>query len=406
MLYHFFDYLNSQFDLPGTGLFQYITFRAMLTAITSVLIATIFGKKIIRRLQKLQMGEIVRDLGLEGQMQKQGTPTMGGLIIISSIVVPVLLFAKLENIYIILLLVSLLWTGAIGFVDDYLKRIKKNKDGLSGKLKIVGQVGLGLIVGITMVYHDDILVREFFEHVDTSVPVVNLKEGVDYQDVKDLTTTFPFFKNYQIDYNSLFPASMEWLSNMLYIFLVVFIVTAISNGANITDGLDGLAAGASGIIGVALAVFAYVSGNIIFADYLNIMYIPNSGEIAIFCTAFVGACIGFLWYNSFPAQVFMGDTGSLSLGGVIAVLAIVLRKELMLPLLCGIFLVENLSVMLQVGYFKYTRKKYGEGRRIFKMSPLHHHYQLSNIPEPKIVSRFWIVGLVLAIATIATLKIR
>ncbi|MEH0157189.1 phospho-N-acetylmuramoyl-pentapeptide-transferase [Limibacter armeniacum] len=406
MLYHLFDYLHTHFDLPGTGLFQYITFRAMLTAVFSVLFATIFGKKIIQMLQKMQMGEIVRDLGLEGQMQKQGTPTMGGLIIIGSIVLPVLLFAKLDNIYILLLVISILWTGAIGFVDDYLKRIKKNKDGLPGRLKIVGQVGLGLIVGLTMLYHEDIVVREFFAHVDKSLPLTALKEGIDFQDVKSLTTTFPFFKNYELDYNSIAPQGWNLLTNMLYVGLVIFIITAISNGANITDGLDGLAAGTSGIISFALAIFAYVSGNLVFADYLNIMYIPNSGEAAIFCTALVGACIGFLWYNSYPAQVFMGDTGSLSLGGVIAVLAIILRKELMLPILCGIFLIENVSVIMQVSYFKYTKKKYGEGRRIFRMAPLHHHYQKSNIPEPKIVARFWIVGLILAILTIATLKIR
>ncbi|GAA4822826.1 phospho-N-acetylmuramoyl-pentapeptide-transferase [Algivirga pacifica] len=406
MLYHLFEYLQSHSDLPGAGLFKYITFRAMVAAVTSVLFATIFGKRIIQMLQKMQMGEIVRDLGLEGQMQKQGTPTMGGLIIIGAIAVPVLLLADLTNIYIQLLLVSLIWTGIIGFVDDYLKKIKRNKEGLPGKLKIVGQVGLGLIVGVTMIMHDDIVVREFFDHVDISMSITQLQAGKDYQDIKALVTTFPFLKGYELDYHSLIPGGVDMLTNIFYVILVIIIVTAVSNGANITDGLDGLAAGSSGIIGFALAIFAYVSGNMIFADYLNIMYIPNTGEVAIFCAAFLGACIGFLWYNSFPAQVFMGDTGSLSLGGVIAVLAIILRKELMLPILCGVFLIENLSVIMQVGYFKYTRKKFGEGKRIFRMSPIHHHYQLGGIPEPKIVNRFWIVGLILATVTIATLKIR
>lgn len=407
MLYYIFDYLERAYDLPGAGLFQYISFRAMMAALFSVLFAAVFGKRLIRFLQLKQMGEIVRDLGLEGQMQKQGTPTMGGLMIIGAIVLPVLLFAKLDNIYVLLLLGTLLWTGLIGFVDDYLKKYRKNKDGLPGRIKIVGQVGIGLIVALTMMYHPDVNVREFRSHVGYA-EATQLQKGVDYQDVKSLSTNIPFVKGNQLDYDSLLPEG-QWhdlATDVLVVLLYIFIITAVSNGANITDGLDGLAAGTSGIIGVAMAIFAYLSGNVIFAKYLSIMYIPGTSEIVIFCMAFVGACIGFLWYNSFPAQIFMGDTGSLSLGAVIAVLGIILRKELLLPLLCGVFLVENLSVMLQVAYFKYTKRKYGEGRRIFLMSPLHHHYQKKNIPEPKIVTRFWIVGIVLAIATLVTLKIR
>ncbi|MBD0401175.1 phospho-N-acetylmuramoyl-pentapeptide-transferase [Flammeovirga sp. EKP202] len=404
MLYHLFEFLHDKYDMMGAGLFRYITFRAMVATILSMAYIGIFGKPIIQKLQKLQMGEIVRNLGLAGQMEKQGTPTMGGIIIIGAVVFPVLLVADLTNVYIQLLLITILWTGAIGFLDDYLKRVKKNKDGLSGKFKIIGQIGLGLIVGVTLVTNSDVKVRQFSENIDRSKPVVKLKEGVDFQDVKSLETTVPFLKHNTLNYSQLLHS--ETISHIAYVLLVIFIITAVSNGANITDGLDGLAAGTSAIIATALAIFAYLSGNIIFSDYLNIMYIPNSGEISIFATALVGACVGFLWYNAFPAQVFMGDTGSLALGGVIASLAIVLRKELMIPLLCGVFLIENLSVIIQVFYFKYTKKKYGEGRRIFLMAPLHHHYQKKDIPEPKIVTRFWIISILLAITTILTLKIR
>ncbi|NME72499.1 MULTISPECIES: phospho-N-acetylmuramoyl-pentapeptide-transferase [Flammeovirga] len=404
MLYHLFEFLHDKYDMMGAGLFRYITFRAMIATILSMAYIGIFGKPIIQKLQKLQMGEIVRNLGLAGQMEKQGTPTMGGIIIIGAVVFPVLLVADLTNVYIQLLLTTILWTGAIGFLDDYLKRVKKNKDGLSGKFKIIGQVGLGLIVGITLVSNSDVKVRQFSENLDKSKPIVKLQEGVDYQDVQSLETTVPFLKHNTLNYSQLLHS--ESISHIAYVLLVIFIITAVSNGANITDGLDGLAAGTSAIIATALAIFAYLSGNIIFSNYLNIMYIPNSGEISIFATALVGACVGFLWYNTFPAQVFMGDTGSLALGGVIASLAIVLRKELMIPLLCGVFLIENLSVIIQVFYFKYTKKKYGEGRRVFLMAPLHHHYQKKDIPEPKIVTRFWIISILFAITTILTLKIR
>jgi phospho-N-acetylmuramoyl-pentapeptide-transferase len=405
MLYYLFDYLERQFDMAGAGLFRYITFRGLAAATLSVLIAMVFGKRIIGYLQRLQIGETIRDLGLEGQMQKKGTPTMGGVIIILSILVPVLLFARFTNVYVVLLLISTIWTGIIGFADDYIKVFKKDKEGLKGRFKIVGQVGLGLIVGLTLYFNDYVVVREFSQPVSPANAAEVLRDQA-YQDVKSTTTTIPFVKHNELDYADLLPFVPHDYTWVVYVLVVIFIVTAVSNGANITDGLDGLAAGTSAIIGTALAVFAYVSGNVVLAGYLDIMFIPESGEVAIFCLAFVGACIGFLWYNSYPAQVFMGDTGSLCLGGVIAVLALSLRKELLIPILCGIFLIENLSVVLQVSYFKYTKKKYGEGRRIFKMSPLHHHYQKSNIPEPKIVSRFWIVGILLAIATIATLKIR
>ncbi|PWJ42066.1 phospho-N-acetylmuramoyl-pentapeptide-transferase [Sediminitomix flava] len=406
MLYHLFEYLEQSYNLSGAGLFQYISFRALMAALFSVLFATILGKRIILLLQKQQIGETVRDLGLQGQMEKRGTPTMGGVIIIGAVVLSAILFARLDNIYIILLITSILWTGAIGFVDDYLKVLKKDKEGLRGKFKIFGQVGLGVIVGVTLLMNEGVVIREFSEDVSKDTPISEMVKGQDYQDVKSLKTTIPFMKNNEMDYHSLIPFENETVSNILYVLVVIFIITAVSNGANITDGLDGLAAGTSGIIGVSLAAFAYVSGNFIFADYLDIMYIPNTGEVAIFCFALVGACVGFLWYNTYPAQVFMGDTGSLSLGGVIAVLAIILRKELLIPVLCGVFLIENLSVLIQVGYFKYTKKKYGEGRRVFLMAPLHHHYQKKNIPEPKIVSRFWIIGILLAILTVATLKIR
>ncbi|MEP3388558.1 MAG: phospho-N-acetylmuramoyl-pentapeptide-transferase [Reichenbachiella sp.] len=404
MLYYLFEYLDQQFNLAGAGVFQYISFRAGLGIAFSLLITIFFGKHFIKMLQKQQMGESIRDLGLEGQMEKKGTPTMGGIIIISAIVIPTLLVAKLDNIYVILLLVTTLWMGLIGFLDDYLKIKKKNKEGLSGKFKIVGQVGIGLIVGIVMVTHQDIVVRDFSDSDQTVQTTI--VESQDYQDVKSTITTIPFVKNNEFNYKWLLPDFLEDYTNILYIIAVIFIVTSVSNGANITDGLDGLAAGTSAIIGITLAILAYVSGNLIFAGYLNIMYIPGSGELVIFCTAFVGACIGFLWYNSYPAQVFMGDTGSLSIGGVIAVLALVVRKELLIPVLCGIFVVENLSVIIQVSYFKYTKKKYGEGRRVFLMSPLHHHYQKKGVHETKIVTRFWTTGILLAILTLVTLKLR
>jgi phospho-N-acetylmuramoyl-pentapeptide-transferase len=405
VLYYLFQYLDQQFDLVGAGLFQYISFRAMMSALLSLLIAMIFGRKIIDFLQKQQIGETIRDLGLAGQMAKKGTPTMGGVIMISAILIPTLLFARVFNIYIVLLLITTIWAGAIGFIDDYIKVFRKNKEGLQGRFKIIGQVTLGLVIGCTLYFHDKVLVRHFAGTVNAS----NISEALrlqQYQDVKSTITTIPFIKGNEFDYVDFLPfvgAEYAWL---IYIPLVIFIITAVSNGANITDGIDGLAAGISAIIGIVLAIFAYVSGNAIFAKYLNIMFIPHTGELVVFCTAFVGACIGFLWYNSYPAQVFMGDTGSLTLGAIIAVLAIIVRKELMLPVLCGVFLIENLSVMLQVAYFKYTKRKYGEGRRIFLMSPLHHHYQKKQIPEPKIVTRFWIIGILLAIFCIATLKIR
>lgn len=391
MLNYLFEYLN-QIDFPGAGMFQYISFRAGMAALLSLLITITFGKQLIRMLQKYQLGESIRDLGLEGQMEKKGTPTMGGIIIISGIVIPTLLFADLENIYIILLIISALWMGSIGFLDDYLKVKKKNKEGLRGKFKVIGQIGLGLLVGLVMVFHEDIVIRDF--------------SGEAFKDENSLLTTIPFVANNEFNYEWLLPEFLSDYSWVLYVAVVIFIVTAVSNGANITDGLDGLAAGTCAIIALTLAVLAYLSGNAIFSDYLNIMFIPNSGELVIFCTAFVGACIGFLWYNAYPAQVFMGDTGSLSLGGIIAVLAFVIRKELLIPILCGILVVENLSVIIQVSYFKYTKKKYGEGKRIFLMSPLHHHYQKKGLHEAKIVARFWTVGILLAIFTLATLKIR
>lgn len=403
MLYYLFTYLDREFDLMGAGVFQYISFRAGMATLISLLVTITFGKSLIRLLQKKQVGESIRDLGLAGQMEKKGTPTMGGLIIIAAIVIPTLLFAKLENIYVILLLVTTLVLGAIGFLDDYIKVFKKDKKGLAGKFKVVGQITVGLIVGATLFFSDDVVIREFDEPQET---IEEMVVPMTYSDTKSTTTTIPFVKNNELDYSKLNPTENDLITAGIYILIVIFFVTAISNGANITDGIDGLAAGTSAIIGLTLAIFAYISGNAIFSDYLNVMFIPNSGELVIFCTAFVGACVGFLWYNSYPAQVFMGDTGSLSMGGIIAVLALVLRKELLIPVLCGIFVIENLSVIMQVSYFKYTKKKYGEGRRIFKMSPLHHHYQKMEIPEAKIVTRFWIVGILLAIITLATLKLR
>jgi len=417
MFYYLFKYLN-QLDFPGAGMFDYISFRAALAIMMSLFIATVFGKKIIQLLQKQQIGEIVRDLGLAGQLEKKGTPTMGGLIIIISILIPVLLFAKLDNTYIILMIITTVWLGLIGFIDDYIKVFKKDKAGLKGKFKVAGQIGLGLIVGLTLFLSDDVVVREKADIDEIGIQTELVDEGFSSEqpgatrlttDVKSTKTTIPFFKNNEFDYESLVSFAGEYapmLAWLVFIIITIFIVTAVSNGANITDGLDGLATGSSAIIGATLGILAYVSGHVVYADYLNIMYIPNSGELVVFIAAFIGSTIGFMWYNSYPAQVFMGDTGSLSLGGIIAVFAIIIHKELLIPILCGIFLVENISVMMQVSWFKYTRKKYGEGRRIFKMAPLHHHYQMKGYPEPKIVTRFWIIGIFLAVITIVTLKIR
>tara|TARA_R110002074_G_scaffold199365_7_gene367147 strand:+ start:171 stop:1412 length:1242 start_codon:yes stop_codon:yes gene_type:complete len=413
MLYYLFEYLEKQFQFPGASLFQYLTFRAAIAIILSLLISTIFGKRIIRFLQKQQVGETIRDLGLEGQVEKAGTPTMGGIIIILATLIPVLLLAKLENIYIILLIVTTLWMGTIGFIDDYIKKFKNDKDGLKGKFKVLGQVGLGIIVGATLFFHNDVTIKE-------KLPIqeqrVLLAENPDLSptklfkaEEKSTKTTIPFIKGNEFDYSDLITwisPGLEKYSWVIFILVSIFIITAVSNGANLTDGVDGLAAGTSAIIVLTLGIFAWVSGNIIFSEYLEIMYIPRVEEITIYIAAFVGALIGFLWYNAYPAQVFMGDTGSLTIGGIIAVIAIAVRKEWLIPVLCGIFLAENLSVMMQVSYFKYTRKKHGEGRRIFKMSPLHHHYQKSGYHESKIVTRFWIVGILLAIITIVTLKIR
>lgn len=417
MLYYLFEYLHNTMDMPGAGVFQYISFRASLAIILSLLISMVFGKRIIEMLRRKQVGETIRDLGLAGEKQKQGTPTMGGLIIISAILIPTLLFAKLDNIYILLMIISTIWLGVIGFTDDYIKVFKKNKEGLAGRFKVIGQVGLGLIVGATVYFHPDIQTKveipeSLLGKVDTAqvTQIVDVDGTTHYMLAKKLpNTTIPFVKGNELNYSSVMALISEGMRKytwVLYILAVIVIVTAVSNGANITDGIDGLATGTSAIIGATLGVFAYISGNLFFADYLNVMYIPFSGELVVFIAAFVGACVGFLWYNSYPAQVFMGDTGSLALGGIIAVFAIVLRKELLIPILCGIFLIENLSVVMQVGYFKYTKKKYGEGRRIFKMSPLHHHYQKLGMHESKIVSRFWIVGIMLAIVTIVTLKLR
>ncbi|MDR2038884.1 MAG: phospho-N-acetylmuramoyl-pentapeptide-transferase [Bacteroidales bacterium] len=413
MLYYLFTYLDQHFDLPGTGMFNYISFRSAMALITSLLIALFFGKKIIRFLRRKQVGESVRDLGLEGQMSKQGTPTMGGIIILLSLLIPVLLFGDLCNIYVLLMIITAVWLGFIGFLDDYIKVFKKDKKGLHGKFKILGQVCLGLIVGLTFYFSDDIVVRErvpveqpaIIQSADMPAP----EKGYKMVDIKSTTTTIPFVKENEFDYAWLIgwmgEKAKDWIW-LVMVLVIIFIVTAVSNAANITDGLDGLTAGTSSIIGATLGILAYLSGNIIFSDYLNIMYIPYTGELVIFISAFIGATVGFLWYNTYPAQVFMGDTGSLAIGGIIAVYAILIRKELLIPVLCGIFLAENISVLMQVTYFKYTKKKYGEGRRIFLMAPLHHHYQKKGYPEPKIVTRFWIVGIILAVVTIATLKIR
>lgn len=416
MLYYLFTYLDKHFDFPGAGVFQYITFRTTMAVIVSLVISLLMGKTLIAYLHRKQVGETIRDLGLEGQKEKEGTPTMGGLIILAAILIPTLLFAKLNNIYIILMIVTTIWMGTIGFIDDYIKVFRKNKEGLAGRFKIVGQVGLGLIVGYTMFFHPSIVVKE-----KLPASSIGLSEYQSFdesnnhskfhmsKETKSTKTNVPFYKNNEFDYAKVLKFigdDYEKYAFWIFIPIVIIIITAVSNGANITDGIDGLATGTSAIIGATLGVLAYVSGNMVFADYLNIMYIPNSGELVIFAGAFIGACIGFLWYNAYPAQVFMGDTGSLAIGGIIASYAIMIRKELLIPVLCGIFLVENLSVIIQVGYFKYTKKKYGEGRRIFKMSPLHHHFQKSGYSEPKIVTRFWIIGIILAVVTIVTLKLR
>lgn len=416
MLYHLFEYLEETYKLPGAGVFQYISFRASLAVIVSLIISLLFGKRLIDKLRNLQAAETIRTLGLDGEESKRGTPTMGGLIILAAILIPTLLFAKLDNVYVLLMIFSTIWLGLIGFLDDYIKIYKKDKAGLAGKFKVIGQVGLGIIVALVLHFNEDVVVREQYKintinEAPADVEVKNINGQLMYfKDVKSSTTTLPFIKTHEVDYSKF----LFWMSDakankwawVVFMIIAVLVITAVSNGANLTDGIDGLAAGSSAIIGITLAVLAFISGNLIFSDYLNIMFIPNQGELVIFAAAFTGACIGFLWYNSFPAQVFMGDTGSLALGGIIAVLALMIRKELVLPILCGIFLIENLSVMIQVSYFKYTKKKYGEGKRIFKMSPLHHHYQKLGYAEPKIVTRFWIVGIMLAIFTIITFKLR
>ena len=409
MLYYLFEYLEQQYQFPGASLFGYISFRSAVALITALLISTIFGKKVIEFLRVKQIGESIRDLGLKGQKEKAGTPTMGGLIIIFATLIPVLLFAKLENIYIILLITTMLWMGLIGFVDDYIKKFKSDKDGLKGYLKIVSQVILGIVVGSVLYFHPEVTIKDKVSNSNKIVNVVN-EDGTDLRiEEKSTRTTIPFFKNNEFDYSDLITWISPDLKNyawLVFIPFIIFIITAVSNGANLTDGIDGLAAGTSAIIVLTLGIFTWVSGNIIFSEYLNIMYIPRVEEMTIFIAAFVGSLIGFLWYNTYPAQVFMGDTGSLAIGGVIAVIAIAVRKEWLIPILCGVFLVENLSVIMQVSYFKFTRKKYGVGKRIFKMSPLHHHYQVSGLHESKIVTRFWIVGILLAIISIVTLKIR
>ncbi|SDS32695.1 Phospho-N-acetylmuramoyl-pentapeptide-transferase [Polaribacter sp. KT25b] len=408
MLYYIFEYLNSQFNLPGAGVFQYITFRAASAFILSLLISAIYGRRIINFLHRQQVGETVRDLGLEGQKQKTGTPTMGGIIIILATLIPVFLLAKLDNIYIVILIITTVWMGLIGFLDDYIKVFKKDKDGLSGKFKVLGQVGLGVIVGSMLYFNDGVTIKEQLPVKDQLVQE-NGRKTVYGKAHKSTKTTVPFFKDNELEYSKAFNFlgdGYEKYGWIVFILVTVFIVTGVSNGANLTDGIDGLAAGSSAIIVVTLAVFAWVSGNIIFADYLDVMYIPNSGEMTVFILAFAGALIGFLWYNTYPAQVFMGDTGSLTIGGIIAVIAISIRKELLLPILAGVFVVENLSVIMQVFWFKYTRKKFGEGRRIFRMAPLHHHFQKKSYHESKIVVRFWIIGILLAVFTIVTLKLR
>ena len=410
MLYYLFEYLEKEFQLTGASVFQFITFRAALAIIFSLLFSTLFGKKIIKMLQKKQVGEYIRDLGLEGQVEKAGTPTMGGIIIIMATLIPVLLVAKLDNIYVIMLIVTTLWMGVVGFTDDYIKVFKKDKEGLKGKFKVLGQVGLGVFIGVVMYMHPDVTIKQ--EKIASENTVVNMTQNSLPQmneAEKSLKTTIPFAKGNELDYAE----ALSWLGDgyekyawLIFIPIVILIVSGVSNGANLTDGIDGLAAGSSAIIVATLAIFAFISGNIIFSNYLNVMFIPQTGEVVVFCSAFVGALIGFLWYNTYPAQIFMGDTGSLTIGGIIAVIAIAIRKELLIPILCGIFFAESLSVIFQVSWFKYTRKKFGEGRRIFKMAPLHHHYQKLNYHESKIVTRFWIVGIFLAILSIVTLKLR
>ena len=417
MLYHLFKYLNNHFDFPGSGLFEFISFKAALAVITSLIITLVFGGKLIRFLHKKQVGETVRDLGLEGQLEKSGTPTMGGIIILAGILIPTILFADLSNIYIQLMLLSTVLLGAIGFIDDYIKVFKKNKEGLAGRFKVFGQIAVGLIVASSLYFHSDVTIKSKVGEINNPVGIeqsevnglLSFQDESNWVETRSTKTTIPFIKNNEFDYSWL----LTWISNdlekytwIIFIPLVIIIVTAVSNGANITDGLDGLATGTSAIIGTTLAIFAYLSGNLVFADYLNILFIPESSELVIFISSFVGACIGFLWYNSYPAKVFMGDTGSLALGGIIAVFAIAIRKELLIPVFCGVFLIENLSVILQVSYFKYTKKKFGEGRRIFLMSPIHHHYQKKGVHEAKIVARFWILGILLAVLSIVTLKIR
>ena len=415
MLYHLFEYLDKHMHFPGSGLFHYLSFRAALSILISLTISMVFGKTLIRMLRKKQVGETIRDLGLEGQMQKAGTPTMGGLIILAAILVPTLLFAKLQNVYVVTMLIATVWLGLIGFLDDYIKVFKKNKEGLKGTSKIIGQIGVGLIVGGILYFSNDVVVHKRVsanyklqadERFVTHEHSQNAGENYKWIRTDDMTTTIPFFKGNEFNYNWLIGDVNKSYGWLIFIPIVIFIVIAVSNGANMTDGLDGLATGTSAIVGLALAVLAYVSSHAKFADYLNVMYIPEAEELVIFIAAFVGACVGFLWYNAFPAQVFMGDTGSLALGGIIAVFAIAIRKELLIPVLCGIFLIENVSVMLQVGYFKFTKRQYGEGRRIFLMAPLHHHYQKKGIHEAKIVARFWIVAVLLAVVTIVTLKLR
>ena len=406
MLYYLFEYLEQQYQFPGATLFQFLTFRAAMAVLLSLILATAFGKRVINFLRRKQIGETVRDLGLEGQKQKSGTPTMGGVIIILSTLVPVLLLAKLDNVYIILLIVTTVWMGVIGFVDDYIKTFKKNKQGLKGRFKVLGQVVLGLMVGTTLYFHPEVTMKEKNKTIITQNYTVEQIEG---KEIKSTKTNIPFFKNNELDYAKLLGWAGEGAEKyawLLFIPIVIFIVTAVSNGANLTDGVDGLAAGTSAIIVLSLGIFAWVSGNIIFSEYLDIFFIPRSEELVVFSAAFVGALVGFLWYNTFPAQVFMGDTGSLTIGGVIAVIALIVRKELLIPLLCGIFFAESLSVMIQVSYFKFTKRKYGEGKRVFLMAPLHHHYQKKGYHESKIVTRFWIIGILLAIVTIVTLKVR
>ncbi len=406
MLYYLFEYLEKQYQVPGAGLFQFTTFRAAMAVLLSLIVATVYGKRIILFLQKKQIGETVRDLGLDGQKQKAGTPTMGGLIIILSTLIPVILFTRLDNIYVILLIVTTIWMGVIGFIDDYIKIFKKDKEGLKGKFKVLGQVGLGLIVGATLYFHPEVTMKD---HDSTTITETFQVQEITGEEIKSTKTTVPFFKNNELDYS----VFVSWISDgakeytwLIFIPMIILIVTAVSNGANLTDGIDGLAAGSSAIIVLTLGIFALVSGNIFFSDYLDVMYIPGAQELLVFIAAFVGALVGFLWYNTFPAQVFMGDTGSLTIGGVIAVIAIIIRKELLIPVLCGIFFAESLSVMIQVGYFKYTKKKLGEGKRVFLMAPLHHHYQKKGYHESKIVTRFWIIGILLAVVTVVTLKVR